>query len=242
MSKTELFLAGASTNSAANPLLPAATTHPLSFPNVILSMVVAAILSYILSAYYVRYGKSLSNRAILAKDFVLITLTTTLIITIVKSSLALSLGLVGALSIVRFRAAIKEPEELAYLFLTISLGLGCGADQWKITIVSFFLILILIHVRTLSSGSNYLGQSLFIDVEIAENKHQDWVDKLIETLKSSSDLVDLRRLDARGKLVHATFLVQLKPGASIQNAISNIQKLDSSANISFVDQTQRAEL
>ena len=41
--------------------------------------------------------------------------------------LALSLGLVGALSIVRFRAAIKEPEELAYLFLTISVGLGFGA-------------------------------------------------------------------------------------------------------------------
>ena len=50
-------------------------------------------------------------------------------ITIVKSSLALSLGLVGALSIVRFRTAIKEPEELSYAFLSIAIGLGLGADQ-----------------------------------------------------------------------------------------------------------------
>ena len=57
----------------------------------------------------------------------LITMTTMLIISIVKSSLALSLGLVGALSVIRFRAAIKEPEELTYLFLTIAIGLGFGA-------------------------------------------------------------------------------------------------------------------
>ena len=47
----------------------------------------------------------------------------------VKSSLALSLGLVGALSIVRFRAAIKDPEELVYLFLCIAIGLALGAEQ-----------------------------------------------------------------------------------------------------------------
>ena len=48
---------------------------------------------------------------------------------IVKNSIALSLGLVGALSIVRFRAAIKEPEELTYLFLVIATGLGTGSGQ-----------------------------------------------------------------------------------------------------------------
>ena len=55
-------------------------------------------------------------------------MTTYIVIMVVKNSLALSLGLVGALSIVRFRAAIKEPEELVYLFLIIAAGLGCGAN------------------------------------------------------------------------------------------------------------------
>ena len=61
---------------------------------------------------YAKYGNSLSNRKKLMQTFVLISVTVMLVISIVKSSLALSLGLVGALSIVRFRAAIKEPEEL----------------------------------------------------------------------------------------------------------------------------------
>ncbi|MEL0309828.1 MAG: DUF4956 domain-containing protein, partial [Gammaproteobacteria bacterium] len=69
--------------------------------------------------------------------------TTCTVIIIVKYSLALSLGLVGALSIVRFRAAIKEPEELVYLFLVIALGLSFGANQ-------FFIGLILLGVSSLT--------------------------------------------------------------------------------------------
>ena len=88
------------------------------------NLLLAAVLAFILSRVYVRFGRSLSNRKAFARNFVLITMTTMLIITIVKSSLALSLGLVGALSIVRFRTALKEPEELAYMFLCISIGLG----------------------------------------------------------------------------------------------------------------------
>ena len=95
-----------------------------------LNLFLAAALSFILGRIYIKYGTSLSNRRMFADNFVLVATTTMLIITIVKSSLALSLGLVGALSIVRFRAAIKEPEELAYLFLTISIGLGfCVSDH-----------------------------------------------------------------------------------------------------------------
>ncbi|HAE74801.1 MAG TPA: DUF4956 domain-containing protein, partial [Alphaproteobacteria bacterium] len=63
-------------------------------------------------------------------------------ITIVKSSLALSLGLVGALSIVRFRTPIKEPEELAYLFIAIAMGLGLGADQTLPTVLASLVILV----------------------------------------------------------------------------------------------------
>ena len=84
-----------------------------------IQIILATLLSSVISYFYIRYGNSLSNRATFAKNFVLIAVTTMLIIMIVKSSLALSLGLVGALSIVRFRTAIKEPEELAYFFMVI---------------------------------------------------------------------------------------------------------------------------
>ena len=95
-----------------------------------------------LKIHYKKYGSTISNREEFSNIFPFILLTTTLVITIVKSSLALSLGLVGALSIVRFRTPIKEPEELSYLFICIAAGLGFGANQTLITLTSVILILL----------------------------------------------------------------------------------------------------
>src|SRR5205823_4007071 len=94
----------------------------------VINLILTALLAFILGQVYMKFGSALSNRDMFARNFVMLAMTTMLIISIVKSSLALSLGLVGALSIVRFRAAIKEPEELNYLFLAISIGLGFGAS------------------------------------------------------------------------------------------------------------------
>src|SRR5512141_3253391 len=115
-----------------------------SLPKIILSLAIAAFLAQA----YIHFGHALSNRKSFARNFVILAVTTTLIISIVKSSLALSLGLVGALSIVRFRAAIKEPEELVFLFLAISIGLGLGAGQALVTVVALTIILGLVLLRS----------------------------------------------------------------------------------------------
>ena len=62
------------------------------------------------------------------------------------AKIALSLGLVGALSIVRFRTPIKEPEELAYLFICIAAGFGYGANQTIPTTVAVIVILLLVYL------------------------------------------------------------------------------------------------
>ena len=116
----------------------------INLTNFATNLIVVVILSYLIKLIYNRYSHSLSNKDYFSKIFVVLGITTCLVITIVKSSLALSLGLVGALSIVRFRAAIKEPEELVYLFLVIATGLGIGANQVKITIFGVLVALIII--------------------------------------------------------------------------------------------------
>ena len=88
--------------------------------------------TYLIGLVYIKFGRSVSNRPSLASSLPMLGITTMLVITVVKSSLALSLGLVGALSIVRFRTPIKEPEELNYLFFSIAIGLAIGADQYLV--------------------------------------------------------------------------------------------------------------
>ena len=92
-------------------------------------MVIGGLLALYLRFLYRHCNSSFSGADSVARIFPLLTMVTIGVIAVVKSSLALSLGLVGALSIVRFRAAIKEPEELVYLFLCIGVGLALGAEQ-----------------------------------------------------------------------------------------------------------------
>ena len=85
---------------------------PLSLTALVINLGVGVLLSILLRWHFKHFGSTLSNREEFSQVCPFILLTTILIITVVKSSLALSLGLVGALSIVRFRTPIKEPEEL----------------------------------------------------------------------------------------------------------------------------------
>ena len=133
----------------------------ISLSALILNLVLAAVISYILAAFYVKFGTTHSNRRSFATVFILVAVTTTLVITVVKSSLALSLGLVGALSIVRFRAAIKEPEELAFLFMVIAIGLGLGAGQQLITIVAIFICMLCFWIYRKINKRNTADQNFF---------------------------------------------------------------------------------
>ena len=83
----------------------------ISIGNFIIAIVISAILAFLIKLTYVKISKSLNDKEHFSETFVPLAIITTLVITVVKFSLALSLGLVGALSIVRFRAAIKEPEK-----------------------------------------------------------------------------------------------------------------------------------
>ena len=200
----------------------------------IIGLLLASILSFILSRIYVRYADSLSNRNLFSRNFVLITMTTMLIISIVKSSLALSLGLVGALSIVRFRAAIKEPEELAYLFLTIGIGLGFGADQGLITTIAFIIITTIIIIRKKFIHKPENNQNLHLTV-YSHNPVKISLEQVIDTLKTHCTEVDLKRFDETKEAIEASFLIEFKNIEQLTKTKKALYKLNESLKISFLD-------
>ena len=95
----------------------------------LIALVLCFLSSLVLKFVYEEKSSSLTNKSQLAHMLPILSVVIFLVISVVKSSLALSLGLVGALSIVRFRTPIKDPEELVYLFISIALGLGFGSGQ-----------------------------------------------------------------------------------------------------------------
>ncbi len=200
----------------------------------IINVLLAALLAMALNWVYVKFGNSLSNRKQFGKNFLLITLTTMLIISIVKSSLALSLGLVGALSIIRFRAAIKEPEELSYLFMAIAIGLGFGADQTLITIVAFIVIMTIVIGVKKFSKKNQSDQNLHLTIHSPDSKKIK-IEYILNVLKTHCDHIDLRRLDESNGSIEASFIVESKNFEQLNNAKYELQKLDDHLKIVFLD-------
>lgn len=209
---------------------------PKAIPGFIFSFIVCALLAFILGKFYVRYGNVLSNRKSFAKNFIVLAITTMFIITVVKSSLALSLGLVGALSIVRFRAAIKEPEELTYLFLTIAIGLGCGANLTILTMVAFIGFMIVIWFVNQYQKSTE-AQNLYLTISSNQPATIE-LKTIVEVLKKHSSGIKLKRTDESPVALEASFFVEFDTFEKLEQAKTDIKNIHPSIAITFMDNTR----
>jgi uncharacterized membrane protein YhiD involved in acid resistance len=127
----------------------------------------------------------------------MLTVVTVVIIFVVKASLALSLGLVGALSIVRFRAAIKSPEELVYLFFCIGIGVALGAEQRLLAIAASVVVsLFLVGRQWRSRRSRAASQNLLLTVTGDAAAFFEKEERtLLEILKRRSGASTVQRFD-----------------------------------------------
>lgn len=210
----------------------------LSVFSLVIHVIIGLILSLILKFQYNKYGTNLSNRSRLSNLFPILTITIILIISVVKSSIALSLGLVGALSIVRFRTPIKEPEELIYLFLCISIGIGLGANQTIPTIT--IILLIIIFIPFLKNKFNTEKKNIFLTIENKFSSDEDQGKFLTEIKKIFSEkfeMLDFKKIDFREKDVEILVLVEIKEIEDFENIITKLKNKYSGVNITYLDQT-----
>lgn len=212
---------------------------PLSISSLLINLGIGVALSIVLRLHFKYFGSTLSNREEFSQVCPFILLTTVLIITVVKSSLALSLGLVGALSIVRFRTPIKEPEELAYLFIAIAMGLGLGADQTIPTIVAGPLILAAMAVfkwrRREAKNKNLF---LSIDWSGQEDKQEKKLDRLNDVIGKHVIVSDLRRMDSRESGMEATFFIDIENAEKLSLLVDELHKTFAGIGVTFIDQNR----
>jgi len=212
---------------------------PLSLTALVINLGIGVLLSLLLRWHFKYFGSTLSNRDEFSQVCPFILLTTILIITVVKSSLALSLGLVGALSIVRFRTPIKEPEELAYLFIAIAMGLGLGADQRIPTLVAGPLILAIMAVFKWSRKESK-KKNLYLSLDWRENpeKTENFLSQFNRVIEKHVVISDLRRMDVREGGLEATYFIDVENPDNLSKLVEDLQKTFSGIGVTFIDQNQ----
>lgn len=200
----------------------------------LINLVVVTVIAYISKQFYVKYGRAVSNRGKFSSTFLPLALSTLLIITVIKSSISLSLGLVGALSIVRFRAAIKDPEELIFLFLMVGLGVTGGANKPILAVVSFAFILPLLYINHRASDKTYKSHvkgKAFLNITTTSG-----IESITNTLKDQVISLDLRRYDQGDSTNFISYLVDVKDVAALAKITDSLKSVDSNAKVSFIDQ------
>ena len=204
----------------------------------LLNAVLAILLSSVLARIYLIYGKTYSDRHLLARTFVVLSLTTMLVITVVKSSLALSLGLIGALSIVRFRTPIKEPEELVYLFYALAIGIGLGAGRKDFTIIMSIIVFGFIIIRAKFRDKDEALPNLTLIVETGSIPHDQKkirLDRITSSLVPLCTIVNISRVEMLDNKLEAVINIELNNVSSLNQIIDELTKIDKGINFRILD-------
>ena len=130
----------------------------LSFGTVAMAMGVAFFCSVLIYLVYRYFYKGVSYSPKFGMLLVMLTMVTAFIILCISTNLVLSLGMVGALSIVRFRAAVKEPLDVGFLFFAIAAGLTAGARLYLVAIAGTLIVnlVFILSYLLINGNTSYL--------------------------------------------------------------------------------------
>ena len=202
-------------NSIFANLFSSQTITPASFPTILLSLALALAAGLFIAWIYRRNyrGVMFSNNFTLT--LVMMTLITCPVVMCIRKSIQLSIGMVGALSIVRFRTAVKDPLDTAYMFWALTMGILLGAGQFFLTacaVVGIGLLLtVLVHIQSKGVNSYLLVVRMGEEAERAANQ-------LVNGLKVSQ--LKSKTVSANG--IEATYEVRVDKPDALLNKLRNL--------------------
>lgn len=195
--------------------------------------VVIALLMSLLVALFILFIYRVTMRGIAASrgfeiTLLLVTSISAMIVLTITSNLALSLGMVGALSIVRFRTAIKESSDTAFMFWCVAAGITSGAGFYLITIIgSLFIGLVaVLAVRLTKNGA----RPYLLVIRTEEESTAATVEKLLSESHIRRRLSSLVQNDRSAEIIY-----EISVSAAQQRLVAAIRTLPGVTSVSLVD-------
>jgi uncharacterized membrane protein YhiD involved in acid resistance len=205
--------------------LKALSSIQLSFnwTEVVISLAITAALSLIVTGVYMLTHKDRGYEQEIIQTFVFLSMVVASVMLVIGNNLAGAFGLVGAVSIIRFRTRVENPQDTAYIFLSMAVGLSCGLKQYTIAILATVLIsMVLIafwktnFARTVPTHTGNLLSVKVFDVingrSLLENSFNDAVDEW--------DIVSIHAIDDNKAIVD--YRIVLKDDVSSQSFMKKV--------------------
>ena len=197
--------------------------------NILEVMVISLILSMVIFlTYKITFSGVMYNRKFNI-SLVMLTLVTTMVMFVIGSDIALSLGMVGALSIVRFRTAIKDPRDTAYIFWSIAVGLSVGTGNYLVSSIGSVFLLGVLSIFSFS-GIGKEDRYILI-IRGKRDKEEEIMRCVFNSFKGSK----LRAKNSIGNSMEIIYQIKIKNNED-KNIISNLYSIDGVNAVNIVAQ------
>ena len=199
-----------------------------SVVDTLIGLVFALILGLFIFVIYKKTFSGVMYSSGFAMSLIGLSLVTTLVIMAVTSNVVLSLGMVGALSIVRFRAAIKEPMEIVFLFWSLAVGIVIGAGMIPLAVIGSVIIGFILVVFV----SKKFGSTPYILIVNCDNDKAE--ESAMNLIQQSADKFAVKSKTVTGNGIEVTAEVRVKDAAtSFVNRINEITGVTSATLVTY---------
>ena len=181
------------------------------------------LLSIVFTFIYQKYSTSVSNRKIFSYQFVPYTVSIFLIVFTIKSSLVLSLGLVGALSIIRFRTAVKETEQIISLLYLTGVSIALAANQFVLPIISSIVVFLYYYMRNKFYSENEKEDNILVSEfeKFDETLFNDAINSIKKEFKINISIISFDEKDGITSIVLKVSEINLKIIKSYKDIIKS---------------------
>ena len=206
----------------------------LDLKTIIFNLVLSLILVLIISWVYRKTHQGLSYSQSFNFTLIIIGLLISVVMMVIGSNVAVAFGALGAFSLVRFRTAVKDAKDIAFVFFAVATGMAVGTNNYLIAVPAVVLIsLMILILDKINFGSikkfNYV-LTLSVESEKATN------DRMKEIFKKYLKTESLLNANARkeGKVLDLTFNINLIKDSEVNDFINQLGKIDGVYNVNLI--------
>lgn len=194
-----------------------------AFANLSVALVCGIIIGLL---YRITYrGVNYSANYIIA--IIMLTMITALVIMVIGNNLARAFGLVGAMSIIRFRTAVKDTQDIMFIFFALAIGLSCGAGMYIIALIGTFFIGVTSWIAVLINSENPKKTAYLLQIYSEKNQQEtEDIEELILKYCSKIKLINIKSIgESSRKITEISYYINFKNnknGTALINAIKSI--------------------
>ena len=195
---------------------------PLSFVQVVTAIILSILYSFIIAKVYLLVHRGYSYSKSYLHTMIMVSVTVALIMVIIGSEIARAFALVGAMSIIRFRNPVKDPRDVAFLFVTIAIGMACGVGFYMYaTVFTFTIVILMLCMHHYNFGD--LPSKSYVIKLVSPSAQKDEILRVCNQFCASVHLLSIDFVSEEPLKETIVLEIELFKGETYNQLVNNLQ-------------------